>query len=208
MKATIIDYGIGNIFSVSSAIKKVGHDSILTKNRSKILDSELVLLPGVGSFDKAMNKLSKFDLDHILLDYIKTGKKILGICVGMQLMLDVGEEGEETKGLSIFRGRVKKIKNENSVYPNLSIPHISWSKVQLNGEQKKFYEDFKKQNYMYFIHSYNCYLDNQNEISSYTYYGDLKLTASIQRDNVTGVQFHPERSGKQGLLFLKKYIES
>ena len=108
MKVTIIDYGIGNIFSVSSAIKKIGHEPILTSDRSKILDSQFVFLPGVGSFDKAMKSLCKFDLDNILLDYVQTGKRILGICVGMQLMLDIGEEGEETKGLSIFKGRGRK----------------------------------------------------------------------------------------------------
>ncbi len=208
MKVTIIDYGIGNIFSVSSAIKKIGHEPILTSDRSKILDSQFVFLPGVGSFDKAMQSLCKFDLDNILLDYVQTGKRILGICVGMQLMLDIGEEGEETKGLSIFKGRVKKINNQKTNFSDLSIPHISWSKVQLNGIQKEFYDGFKNNSFMYFVHSYNCYLENEQEISSYTYYGDIKLTSSIQKDNVTGVQFHPERSGEQGLKFLKKFIES
>lgn len=206
MKVTIIDYGVGNIFSVCSAIKKVGHEPFLTKKENDIKKSDLVILPGVGSFDKAAEQLKKNSLDYYLKDYILLERPILGICVGMQLMMSYGEEGEGADGLDLFKGKVKKLKTSGSKLKKIPIPHIAWAKIH-NNETFKERNLLQEDDYMYFVHSYNCELENMSEVSSYSFYGGIKLTSSIQKKNICGVQFHPEKSGKSGLKFLKNYIE-
>ena len=212
-KVVVVDYGIGNIFSVCSSIEEIGHQPILTRDRKEILDSGSLVLPGVGSFDKAMNELRRFELDSILEEYIKKGNPFLGICVGMQAMMSHGDEGNGAEGLGFIKGEVKRIDTsfQGTLIESkkrLPIPHIAWSKVQLNGKQSRCYEIFMKKNsYMYFVHSYHCIPEAENEISSYANYENLKITASIQKDNLTGVQFHPERSGPAGLEFLKDFFD-
>ncbi|MBK87062.1 MAG: imidazole glycerol phosphate synthase subunit HisH [Flavobacteriaceae bacterium] len=211
MRIAIIDYGMGNIFSVCSAVDKIGYNFILTNKREEILSSDRVILPGVGAFDKAMHLLKNLNLDTILEDYISSGNPVLGICIGMQVMMGFGEEGAGEEGLKIIEGNVKKInpgnvdQKEKERFP---IPHISWSKVIISKENNNLNNFFSSQDdYMYFVHSYQCLPFDKKYISAYSQYGSEKITASIQKENVFGTQFHPERSGPVGLNFLKNFIE-
>ena len=210
MKISVIDYGMGNIFSVCSALRKIGYDFVLTCDRQEILKSDRIILPGVGAFEKAMFRLKNLNLDSIIKDYVNTGNPMLGICIGMQVMMTQGEEGNGAQGLNIFEGNVKKIdpyKLNEKRYEKLPVPHIAWSKVIIPEENKQLIRFLPQEKHMYFVHSFHCLPLQEKYKTSFARYGGEKITASIQKDNVLGTQFHPERSGPQGLNFIKNFIE-
>ena len=204
----IIDYGMGNILSVVNALNFLGYRTLVTDNVKSIAKSKHIILPGVGNFKEAMNILVKKNIDLAIKENIKNQNgKILGICLGMQLLAKTGHEGGgEISGIGLIDGKVKKfqIDKEN----NYKIPHVGFNEVNFS-KDSTLYRGLKNKNYFYFVHSYKL-LSSQNT-KDYTFaycnHGE-KFIASFESKNVFGTQFHPEKSQKNGLTLLKNFLEN
>lgn len=210
-KVIIIDYGVGNIMSLKMAFNKINIEAKLTRNLDEILDSEYIVLPGVGAYASAMKKISEYGLDECLLNAAKNQSCILGICLGAQLLLSKSEEFGDNKGLGLIPGEVKKI-FDNRAFPSeeLRLPHIGWSKIiqstNLEKNQEKLLNGLGDKDFFYFIHSYVCQTKESKNQISYTLYENIKIPAIIAHKNIFGCQFHPEKSGKSGLRLLKNFL--
>jgi len=207
-KITIIDYGCGNILSLQRGLEEVGYKSEVTSDKKEILNSNFLILPGVGSFNYAMNLLKEKDLVDTLNDYVKNKKKrILGVCLGMQLFLTKSYEMGEHNGLNFINGEVMRI-NRNSKLNNLKLPHVSWNETFIKEEikDKKILDKEVQNKDFYFIHSYMAVTQKKENTFAYCKYFDVNIPAIIKKDNIIGCQFHPEKSGRNGLNFLKKII--
>ena len=193
---------MGNIHSVTKALESLEEEIILIKNNHQIKDCKALILPGVGSFDPAINNLSKTELIIDIKNWIKSGKSFLGICLGLQLLFESSDEGT-INGLGIVKGQIKKI-------PQLSdqrIPHIGWSEL-LPTRKNSLLRDDEFNNWVYFVHSYHAVPSNNNLIAANVSYGSEKLTAIIEQENLLACQFHPEKSGKTGEKLLRRWIKS
>ena len=201
----IIDYGVGNLFSLSSSFKSIGADTVVTGDPEIIRKAEKLILPGVGAFRDAAEKLRKSGLDKVIIEETAKGKPLLGICLGMQMLFEKSFEYGEYEGLGLIPGSVVPMKG---VVPDeLKVPHIGWNGLLFpeNKEKSKIFKYLNEGDHMYFVHSYYA-TDCDEFVSSKTEYGAL-LTASAEKDNVYGVQFHPEKSGEKGLSILKAFCE-
>lgn len=195
----IIDYGMGNVVSVQKALNKIGIDSIITADKAEINKCSHIILPGVGSFNRAMENLHAKNLVTILREEVKRNKKpFLGICLGMQLLADHGYEDGETEGLGFIEGSVKEIPSYD-----LPIPHIGWNEVTI--KSNKYFENVQDHNF-YFVHSYYLDAKNESDIAATVTYG-CELTAAVQKDNIFGTQFHPEKSQEEGITVLKSFFK-
>ena len=207
-KITIIDYGCGNILSLRRGIQEVGYTSEITNDRKKIINSDFIILPGVGAFQNAMNLLDKNNLVDTLREYVlHKKKKILGICLGMQVFLTKSYEMGEHQGLNLIEGEVVQMKKYTKLN-NLKVPHISWNEIYLNGSAKgmeNINKEISNKNY-YFVHSYLAVTKKEENTLAYCKYFDVKVPAVLNYKNILGCQFHPEKSGENGLQFLKKII--
>jgi len=197
----IIDYGMGNLKSVSKAIETVGGKVTITSNPDSILNADKVILPGVGAFRDCIHNLKKFNLVEPVKEFIKSGKYFLGICLGMHMLFDISYEFGEYKGLGIIKGSVKKFENIG----NLPIPHMGWNVVEKK-KSSNLLHNIKNKDFFYFAHSFYVSPDNSSDILTTTDYG-FNFTSSINRENIFGVQFHPEKSQKNGLQVLKNFME-
>ena len=199
----IIDYGVGNLFSLKSSFGYIGQDAIVTSDKSVIENADKIILPGVGAFGDAAEKLRKTGLGEIVINEAKKGKLLLGICLGMQLLLEKSYEFGEHQGLGLIKGDVMPI---SDVIPkDFKIPHIGWNKLMFKGEKSRIFKYINDGDFVYFVHSYygaNC----DGFVSATTDYG-AELTASVENGNVFGCQFHPEKSGNVGLNILKAFCE-
>ena len=208
-KVSIIDYDIGNLFSVFKACEYAGMNCSITNNVDEIMASAAIILPGVGAFGDAMENLQSFDLVDPLKDFANSGKPLMGICLGMQLLLSESEELGKNRGLGIIDGICKKfptIIDGNKI----KVPQITWNKIysdDKNFKKNTPLEEIKNNEYMYFVHSYYADLNNKDEILSKTNYEGIEYCSSINKNNIFGFQFHPEKSGLQGLKIYKKYNE-
>ncbi len=192
---SILDYGTGNLRSLSNALKFLKIDHTVTKNHKKILNSKKLIIPGVGSFNTGMQNLKKFGLVKVLNDFgIVQKKPILGICLGMQLMMSNGYENKKNKGLNFVKGNCIKIEGD------VKLPHVGWKGVSF----KKEYKSLKKIN-LYFCHSYVCDLNDEKFITSKTEYKKNRFVSSFKKDNFFGFQFHPEKSKEDGLKILNYF---
>ncbi len=198
----IIDYGVGNIFSLKSSFKKIGADAVLTSDIEVIKNADKIVLPGVGAFGDAAEKLKKTGLFDILKEVCKEGKPLLGICLGMQLLFEKGYEYGEHEGLGLIKGNVKFI--GDYINPGLKIPHIGWNSLSFPKENKIF-KYLNEGDFVYFVHSFHG-TDCDNSVIATTEYGGT-LTAAVADGNVYGMQFHPEKSGDVGLKILKAFCE-
>lgn len=210
-KVSIIDYGVGNLFSVLKACEFVGLNAEITSDMNRIIASDALILPGVGAFKDAMTNLNKLDLVDPIINFSKSGKPLMGVCLGMQLLLTESEEFGKTKGLGIIKGVCKKFPFQNNGN-NLKVPQINWNTISPPYGGDKFeintpLEEIKKDSYMYFVHSYYADLVSENEVLSNTKYGGIEYCSSIRKGNVFGFQFHPEKSGTDGLNIYKKLKE-
>ena len=210
----VIDYGVGNLFSVAKAVEAVGASVEITGDAQKIRAADKLILPGVGAFGDCMKNLRERGLDEVIKEQIGLGKPLLGICVGLQILFDGSEESPDARGLGIFRGTVKKIRADG-----LKIPHMGWNKTIRNEElgirNEKTgllipHSAFLIPNcisncFFYFVHSYHAVPDDRSIIAATTEYGEC-LTAAIAHDNILAVQFHPEKSGDVGLKLLQNFI--
>jgi glutamine amidotransferase len=193
---------MGNIHSVTKALESLEEEVILIKNNHQIRDCKALILPGVGSFDPAINNLSKTELIIDIKNWIKSGKSFLGICLGLQLLFESSDEGT-INGLGIVKGQIKKI-------PQLSdqrIPHVGWCEL-LPIRKNSLLKVDEINNWVYFVHSYHAVPSNNNLITAHVSYGSEKLTAMIERDNLMACQFHPEKSGKTGEKLLRRWVKS
>ena len=201
MKIAIIKYGMGNVASVKKIILKLGYECIITNNYGEIKASDLIILPGVGSFEAGMMNLNKLGLVDVLTNEVIDNKKpFIGICLGMQLTAKYGNEPYKVKGLGWIDGEVIRITPKQ----NLRIPHLGWNNVLINNDNA-FYKEFENFDY-YFIHSYHFKLSNTNHIVMTVNY-DSELTAALQKDNIYAMQFHPEKSQEAGIKLLQKIID-
>ena len=193
---------MGNIHSVTKALERLEEEIILIKNYQQIKQCKALILPGVGSFDPAINNLSNTELITDIKDWIKSGKSFLGICLGLQLLFESSDEGS-IDGLGIVKGHIKKI-------PQLfdqRIPHVGWCELLPTRKNSLLRED-EFNNWVYFVHSYHAVPSNTNLITANVSYGCEKLTAIIEQDNLLACQFHPEKSGETGEKLLRRWIKS
>jgi len=197
----IIDYGVGNLFSVEKAFVKLGADVIVTSDAEEIAKADKIVLPGVGAFGDCMQNLIESGLIPTILDAVATGKPFLGICVGLQILFEGSEESPGIAGLGIIKGMVKKI-----YAPTLKIPHMGWNSLELAAVSPLF-QALPKSPYVYFVHSYYAVPEDPSVITAVTEYGQ-QVTAAVAQKNIQATQFHPEKSGDIGLLILKNFIKS
>ena len=199
----IIDYGVGNLFSLSSSLKAVGAKAIITGNAEEIKKADKLILPGVGAFGYAAEKLRKNGLDKIIFQEAKNGKPLMGICLGMQLLFDKSFEYGEHTGLGLIPGEV--IPMEGSIPVNLKIPHIGWNSLKFK-KASPIFKYIKNGDFVYFVHSFYAENCAESLIASSEY--GKEITAAVQNGNVYGCQFHPEKSGTVGLKILKAFCET
>ena len=206
MNVTIVDYNSGNISSVINSFKEVAKDKVninVTSNLNKIISSDKLVLPGQGSFKSCVDALNKIDGLRDTLDEftINNKKPLLGICVGLQMFADIGYEENETKGLGWISGKVSKIDNQNGKY---KLPHIGWNQINIIKDSKIF-RGIENNSHMYFVHSYEFIPKDTNVISATTDYSS-NIVCSVEKENIFGTQFHPEKSDKVGLKIIDNFI--
>ncbi len=204
----IIDYGVGNLFSVEKALTAVGAKVKITSDAKDLQSAEKLVLPGVGAFGDCMKNLEATGLIPTILEQVATMKPLLGICVGLQILFEDSEESPDAKGLGIFKGKVKKIQASN-----LKIPHMGWNSIKIGRKNSavkfsasKLLKNLGDKNYFYFVHSYHAVPSNENLITATTDYGE-EVTAAVELGNIFATQFHPEKSGDVGLQVLKNFVE-
>ena len=205
-KITIIDYGCGNIFSLKRTINKFDYNVEFTKDPDKIVNSEKIFLPGVGAFKTGIDNLKKNNLDEAIRLFLKKGNFLLGICLGMQLLMDKSEEFGNYLGLGLISGDVSKLGKINN-YP---IPHIGWTQIhKQHSSNDNIYllKSIKDQSYFYFIHSYQVIKKKKNETLSLSSYGNNYFSSIVNSDNIFGTQFHPEKSGKVGEKLVFNFLQ-
>ena len=207
MNVTIVDYQSGNISSVINSFTEVAKGKVnleVTLDIKKIKTTDKIVLPGQGSFKSCIDSLNSINgLVDTLKEFAITNKKpLLGICVGLQMFADIGYEEAETKGLSWIPGKVSKINNYNGKF---KLPHIGWNEIEIQKESKIF-KDIKNKSHMYFVHSYEFIPEDKSVISATTNYSS-KIVCSVEKDNLFGTQFHPEKSDKIGLKIIDNFIK-
>lgn len=193
-KISIIDYKVGNTKSIANAINSFNANASLTSCHEEILESDAVVLPGVGSFAYGAKNLKKLGLDNIIYQFCDSKRPIMGICLGMQLLMDEGNEFEKVKGLGLVSGTVEKMKCNSG----FSVPHIGWEQVKYESGEADFF----------FCHSYIALPNNPSDIWAVSNYGGHDFCAAIKKENITGYQFHPEKSGINGLKLIEKFVTS
>ncbi|MBE6747726.1 MAG: imidazole glycerol phosphate synthase subunit HisH [Ruminococcaceae bacterium] len=200
---SIVDYGVGNLFSLSSSLKSIGADTVVTSDKQKIIDSSAIILPGVGAFSDAQKKLKDSGLFEVIIDEAKKGKKLLGICLGMQMLFEKSFEYGEYDGLKLLKGNIVPL--EGKISPQLKIPHIGWNSLEFKNGKSDLFKYINNGDFVYFVHSYYA-ADCEESIIATSEYG-IDVTAAVGKDNIYGCQFHPEKSGDVGLNILKAFCE-
>ena len=199
----IVDYGVGNLFSLKSSLAAIGADGVVTADPTVLHNSDRILLPGVGAFGDAAEKLRASGLAQVVVDEANAGKPVLGICLGMQLLFDRSFEYGEHAGLGLIPGEIRPI--EEVIPAGYKIPHIGWNALDFGGKQSPLFRHIHDGDFVYFVHSYYATKCDEHVIATAEY--GAPLTAAVARDNVFGCQFHPEKSGAVGLNILKAFCE-
>lgn len=197
----IIDYDAGNLKSVEKALKCLNEDVVISRDRDEILAASKVILPGVGSFGDAMDKLHKFNLVNTINDVCEKNTPFLGICLGLQLMFKSSDESRGVAGLGLLDGEILRIPDA----PGLKIPHMGWNSLQLSNNGRLF-EGIQEESYVYFVHSYYLKAREESIVKASAKYG-THIHASVEKDNIFACQFHPEKSGDVGLKILKNFAK-
>ena len=210
IEVTVIDYGVGNLLSVSKAIEHCGAKVTVTSDPESILSAGLVVLPGVGAFADGMSALKTSGLDTVVRQVAAKGTPLLGICLGMQLLFDESEEFGATAGLGLIPGRVVNIPSITTTGESQKIPHIGWNELVLPDQNRSWQADLLTDitpgEAVYFVHSFMAVPATHLHRLADCTYGGISISAAVQRDNVFGCQFHPEKSGEVGLKLLRKFI--
>ncbi|MDF2512758.1 MAG: hisH [Herbinix sp.] len=195
----IIDYDAGNLKSVEKALAYLGEEATVTRDKKKLLEADKVILPGVGNFGDAMEKLHHYQLVEVIREIADKGTPLLGICLGLQLLFGRSDECADVEGLSILKGDILRIPD----CEGLKIPHMGWNSLNIHPESKLF-KGIPDQSYVYFVHSYYLKAENETDVAATTFYSTL-IHASVEKDNIYACQFHPEKSGDVGLAILKNF---
>ena len=197
----VIDYDAGNMASVVKALEYIGEKPVVTRDPKVILSADKCILPGVGAYADAMEKLSAFGLIEVIKEFVASGKPFFGICLGLQLLFDESEEGgEHVKGLSILPGKIKLIPEDEG----LKIPHMGWNSLDIK-EGTRLFKGIKNGSYVYFVHSYYLEAERESDVAATTDYG-VHIHAAVESGNIFACQFHPEKSGDVGLAILKNFV--
>ncbi len=197
----IIDYDAGNLKSVEKALLYLGQDVLVTRDREKILSADKVILPGVGNFGDAMEKLKGYGLEEVIRETARQGKPFLGICLGLQLLFERSAEAPGVEGLGILKGEILRIPDRE----DLKVPHIGWNSLKLQN-QGRIFAGLEEEPYVYFVHSYYLKAADPQIVKAVTEYG-VRIDASVESGNVFACQFHPEKSSRTGLKILKNFAE-
>jgi len=205
MKVAIVDYDIGNVRSIINVFKKFDIEIILTKDKKDILEANGVVLPGVGAFAHGMENLKKYGLIDILNEYVKTNKPFLGICLGMQMLLEESEEFGITKGLGYIKGKIIKLPIKNDE----KLPHVSWNEIKQKNIAWKntILDSIEENSNMYFVHSFVAVPESESNILSTTEYGGIEFCSAVIKGNIYGTQFHPEKSATIGLKVIENFVK-
>ena len=198
----IIDYGVGNLFSLKSSFGAIGHEAVITSDESVIAEADKIILPGVGAFADAAMKLKDSKMADVVVKEAENGKPLMGICLGMQLLFEKSYEYGEHEGLGLIKGNVRPI--ADVIEPGLKIPHIGWNSLIFR-KPSPIFKYINEGDCVYFVHSYYAADCDENVIAEAEY--SVNLTAAVARDNIYGCQFHPEKSGEVGLKILKAFCE-
>lgn len=205
----IIDYGHGNLKSIQRGFEKIGKKTILSSDPSIISEANRLVLPGVGSFGSGMRHLEKLGIVDAVYDFVEKGKPLLGICLGMQMLFDNGTEHGKHQGLGLIPGVVDKISKRTETEKNRKIPHIGWSALTTLGCESDWVNsclrNISQGDYVYFVHSYMAMLEQNEYLLSQCNDEGLLIPAAVKKDNITGLQFHPEKSGVIGLKILRDF---
>ncbi|MBS7339397.1 MAG: imidazole glycerol phosphate synthase subunit HisH [Lachnospiraceae bacterium] len=196
----IIDYDAGNIKSVEKALLFLGENAVITRDREELLSADRVILPGVGSFGDAMEKLHSYELTEVIHEIVHKGTPFLGICLGLQLLFERSDECDGVQGLGLLPGEILRIPD----VPGLKIPHIGWNSLKFPNKGRLF-EGIQEDAYVYFVHSFYLKAADEGIVTATTEYGTL-IHASVEKDNIFACQFHPEKSSEVGLRILKNFI--
>ena len=199
----ILDYGVGNLFSLRSSFAAIGADAVVTADPKTIRAADKLILPGVGAFEDAARKLRESGLDLVLKEEVKKGKPLMGICLGMQLLFEKSYEYGEHEGLGLLKGSVLPF--HGRIAPSYKIPHIGWNKLSLVKEVPLF-KYTNEGDFVYFVHSFFAELSSEHTAASAEY--GISFSAAVAKDNIYGCQFHPEKSGKVGLDILRGFCEA
>lgn len=195
----IIDYDAGNIKSVEKAVISLGEAAVITRDREEILGADRVILPGVGAFGDAMDKLRSYGLEEVLHEVVKRGTPFLGICLGLQLLFETSEESPDVRGLGILKGKICRIPDKG-----LKVPHIGWNSLDFPNKGRLF-EGIAEGAYVYFVHSYYLQAQEPEIVTAAAEYA-VHIHASVEKGNVFACQFHPEKSSEVGLRILKNFL--
>ena len=208
-KIAVVDYGMGNTSSVLMAIHKVGGKAILTSNENLISESKKIILPGVGSYSSGMAELKKRKLDKSILKAVKNGSYLLGVCLGMQMLFQESHENKLTSGLRLIDGKVDKIPHLKKNKPIRKIPHIGWNRLlkKNNNWSKTILSGIDDKTFFYYVHSYMALPEDSLNVIATCDYLDLEIPSVVVKDNVCGIQFHPENSSEQGLKIYKNFFD-
>lgn len=196
----IIDYDAGNIKSVEKALMFLGEEAVITRDRELLLKADKVILPGVGAFGDAMERLIEYNLVSVIQEIVRKNTPFLGICLGLQLMFEESEEAPGVKGLSLLPGRIVRIPDA----PGLKIPHIGWNSIAIPKESRLF-RGISQQAYVYFVHSYYLQAGDETDVAATTEYS-AHIHAAVEHGNIFACQFHPEKSSKVGLKILRNFV--
>lgn len=195
----IIDYDAGNIKSVEKAVLSLGETAVITRNKEEILDADRVILPGVGAFGDAMDKIRSYGLEEVINEVVKRETPFLGICLGLQLLFETSEETPNVQGLGILKGKICRIPDKG-----LKVPHIGWNSLSFPNKGRLF-EGIEEGAYVYFVHSYYLQAQEAEIVTAATEYA-VHIHASVEKGNVFACQFHPEKSSEVGLRILKNFL--
>lgn len=199
----VVDYGVGNLFSLCSSLKCIGQDNIVTSDAQRIKDADKIILPGVGAFGDAVEKLKESGLFDLIISQAKGGKDVMGICLGMQMLFGKSYEFGEHSGLGLLKGEI--VPMQGKLDEKYKIPHIGWNALHFVKDSRLF-KYINEGDCVYFVHSY--YAENcDDSIAAYAEY-DKRITAAVEKDNVFGCQFHPEKSGEVGLSILRAFCQA
>lgn len=198
---SILDYDAGNIKSVEKALIYLGQEAVITRDKDQILASDKIILPGVGAFGDAMERLRSYKLDNVIYDAVEKKIPFLGICLGLQLLFESSDETPSVSGLGILPGKILRIPEKKG----LKIPHMGWNSIHINKDAALF-RGIPDQSYVYFVHSYYLKAQRESDVAASTFYS-TQIHASVEHDKVFACQFHPEKSSAVGLKILKNFVE-
>lgn len=208
LKVAIVDYGLGNLFSINQACEHVGLEPIITSSQKVIAGADALILPGVGAFGDAMKSLTDNKLVLSVLDFVKTGKPFMGICLGMQLLFTESDEFGSHKGLNLIEGKIVRFPEKDQDGHIIRVPQIQWNQIYKHDEKvwdASLLKGIPEGTYMHFVHSYYAIPENKNTILSFSEYEGTRYASAVVKENITGIQYHPEKSAEQGINIYRNW---